>query len=157
MAGGAEARRSPPSILRLGLCRRAIQRVEDRGVVVPELAAAQVRTGIDVLQDTRFSALRTLAAKHGGRLRLGILTNPVGIDSKGRRTIDVLRQDAEAAVPGVEVVTLFSGEHGIDAALDRDTWLDADEARAFGLVDKVFESRPAGDEPGADAPKDAKE
>lgn len=45
----------------------------------------------------------------------------------------------------------------IDAALDRDTWLDADEARAFGLVDKVFESRPAGDEPGADAPKDAKE
>jgi ATP-dependent Clp protease protease subunit len=30
----------------------------------------------------------------------------------------------------------------IEAALDRDTWLDADEALAFGLVDKVFESRP---------------
>lgn len=100
--------------------------------LVPELAAAQVRTGIDVLQDTRFSALRTLAAKHGGRLRLGILTNPVGIDSKGRRTIDVLRQDAEAAVPGVEVVTLFSGEHGIDAALDRTGIDDAVDA-ASGL------------------------
>jgi len=38
----------------------------------------------------------------------------------------------------------------INAAVDRDTWLDADEALAFGLVDKVFESRPAS-EGGADA------
>lgn len=30
----------------------------------------------------------------------------------------------------------------IEKAVDRDTWLDADEAKAFGLVDKVFESRP---------------
>ncbi len=33
----------------------------------------------------------------------------------------------------------------IESALDRDTWLDAGEAQAFGLVDKVFESRPATD------------
>ena len=33
----------------------------------------------------------------------------------------------------------------IETALDRDTWLDAGEAQAFGLVDKVFESRPATD------------
>ena len=33
----------------------------------------------------------------------------------------------------------------IETALDRDTWLDAGEAQAFGLVDKVFESRPAAD------------
>jgi ATP-dependent Clp protease protease subunit len=33
----------------------------------------------------------------------------------------------------------------IEAAVDRDNWLDAEEAKAFGLVDKVFESRPAGD------------
>jgi ATP-dependent Clp protease protease subunit len=30
----------------------------------------------------------------------------------------------------------------IEKAVDRDTWLDAEEAKAFGLVDKVFESRP---------------
>ena len=30
----------------------------------------------------------------------------------------------------------------IEKALDRDTWLEADEALAFGLVDKVFETRP---------------
>ena len=30
----------------------------------------------------------------------------------------------------------------IEKALDRDTFLEADEAMAFGIVDKVFESRP---------------
>jgi ATP-dependent Clp protease protease subunit len=30
----------------------------------------------------------------------------------------------------------------IERALDRDTFLEAEEAREFGIVDKVFESRP---------------
>jgi ATP-dependent Clp protease protease subunit len=30
----------------------------------------------------------------------------------------------------------------IEKAMDRDTFLEADEALAFGLVDKVFETRP---------------
>lgn len=30
----------------------------------------------------------------------------------------------------------------IEKAVDRDTWLDADEAKEFGLVDRVFQSRP---------------
>ena len=35
----------------------------------------------------------------------------------------------------------------IEAAMDRDTFLEAEEAKKFGLVDKVFETRPeAGDE-----------
>jgi ATP-dependent Clp protease protease subunit len=33
----------------------------------------------------------------------------------------------------------------IEQALDRDTFLEADEALAFGIVDKVFETRPEGD------------
>jgi ATP-dependent Clp protease protease subunit len=33
----------------------------------------------------------------------------------------------------------------IERALDRDTFLEADEALAFGLVDKVFATRPDGD------------
>jgi ATP-dependent Clp protease protease subunit len=40
----------------------------------------------------------------------------------------------------------------IEKALDRDTFLEAEEAKAFGIVDKVFESRPeAGDASGAGA------
>jgi ATP-dependent Clp protease protease subunit len=36
----------------------------------------------------------------------------------------------------------------IESAMDRDTFLEADEAKAFGIVDKVFETRPAGDQVG---------
>ncbi len=79
-------------------------------------AVAQVATGIDVLEQQNFAPLKAIAARHGGHLRLAVLTNPVGIDAHERRTIDVLRQDAAAAVPGLKVVTLFSAEHGINAA-----------------------------------------
>ncbi|MYL97363.1 ATP-dependent Clp endopeptidase proteolytic subunit ClpP [Novosphingobium sp. FGD1] len=37
----------------------------------------------------------------------------------------------------------------IEKAMDRDTFLEAEEALAFGLVDKVFETRPEGDKPAA--------
>jgi ATP-dependent Clp protease protease subunit len=30
----------------------------------------------------------------------------------------------------------------VEAAMDRDTFLEADEAKAFGLVDQVFDKRP---------------
>src|SRR6202789_4591697 len=82
-------------------------------------AVAQVATGIDVLEQQNFSPLKAIAARHGGHLRLAVLTNPVGIDAHERRTIDVLRQDAAAAVPGLSVVSLFSAEHGINAAVDQ--------------------------------------
>lgn len=36
-------------------------------------------------------------------------------------------------------------------AMDRDTWMSAEEAREFGLVDKVFATRPEGDGEGAAA------
>ena len=36
----------------------------------------------------------------------------------------------------------------IEKALDRDTFLEADEAKEFGIVDKVFESRPEADKAG---------
>lgn len=91
-------------------------------------AAAQVRTGIDVLQDTRFAELRTIAARHGGKLRLAILANPISVNREGRRTIDVLRIEGQAAVPGMTVARLFSGEHGINAltdAMDIDDKLDS--------------------------------
>jgi ATP-dependent Clp protease protease subunit len=38
----------------------------------------------------------------------------------------------------------------IEKAMDRDTFLEADEALKFGLVDKVFESRPASDQIGGE-------
>src|SRR4029077_14287571 len=40
--------------------------------------------------------------------RIGVLTNQSGVDSQGRRTIDVL-----AHAPGVTVTAIFSPEHGV--------------------------------------------
>jgi ATP-dependent Clp protease protease subunit len=39
----------------------------------------------------------------------------------------------------------------IEKAMDRDTFLEADEALKFGLVDKVFESRPDAEKAGLEA------
>ena len=70
--------------------------------------------GIDVLEQTNFDMLKKLAAKHGGHLRIGLLTNQTGLDARGRRTIDILR----SAGNGIELTKLFSPEHGIFGAKD---------------------------------------
>ena len=68
-------------------------------------AGARVQTGIDVLEAENFAPLR-------GK-RVGLITNQTGVDWAGRRTVDVM-----AHAPGVELVALFSPEHGIAGAVD---------------------------------------
>ena len=65
----------------------------------------RARTGIDVLEADNFEILR-------GK-RVGIITNQTGVDSAGRRTIDVI-----ARASGVKLVAIFSPEHGIAGRLD---------------------------------------
>ncbi len=64
-----------------------------------------VQTGIDVLESDGFALLR-------GK-RVAILTNQTGVDSTGRRTIDLL-----AHASGVQLTAIFSPEHGVTGALD---------------------------------------
>ena len=52
---------------------------------------AKVLTGIDALEADGFAELKAAAGRHGGKLRIGLLTNQTGLDSQRRRTIDVLR------------------------------------------------------------------
>jgi ATP-dependent Clp protease protease subunit len=56
-----------------------------------------------------------------------------------------------------ELYAKYTGkkEEEIEKAMDRDTFLEADEALAFGIVDKVFESRPESDKVGEDGGKDS--
>ncbi|MGH9498474.1 MAG: serine hydrolase [Terriglobales bacterium] len=68
-----------------------------------------VRTGIDVLEAHEFEQIRAKA----GKKRIGLLTNQTGVDSQGRRTIDVLAQ-----APGISLDAIFSPEHGVTGALD---------------------------------------
>ena len=77
-------------------------------------ASERVLTGIDMLEATGFEELRDAAALHGGKLRMGLLTNQTGLDAQGRRTIDVLR----GIGGGIELTTLFSPEHGLFGAKD---------------------------------------
>ena len=69
-----------------------------------------VLTGIDVLEAQNFSQLH--GSKSSPR-RIGVLTNQTGVDAQGRRTIDVLAQ-----IPGVQLVAIFSPEHGAAGQLD---------------------------------------
>ena len=78
-----------------------------------------VMTGIDVLEAEKFLTLQALAKKHGGHLRMGLLTNVVGVDREGHRTIDVLARDAHASDASLTLTTLFSPEHGIGGAQDQ--------------------------------------
>ena len=70
----------------------------------------QVKTGIDVLAAHNFDVFKTA---DGRKMRIGVITNHTGVDSLGRRTIDVLAQ-----APNVELAAIFSPEHGIAGALD---------------------------------------
>ena len=59
-----------------------------------------VKTGIEVLRDRGFEELK-------GR-RVGLVTNPSGVDAHLRSTIDILFN-----APEVELVALYGPEHGV--------------------------------------------
>lgn len=63
-------------------------------------ASAIVKPGIEVLRDRNFEGLK-------GK-KVGLITNPTGIDNALNSTIDILH-----AAEGVELVGLYSPEHGV--------------------------------------------
>lgn len=73
--------------------------------VAPAAKPGAVMTGIDALEREHFATLK-------GR-KIGLITNQSGIDRAGRSTIDVLR-----AAEGVNLIALFTPEHGLRGAAD---------------------------------------
>jgi uncharacterized protein YbbC (DUF1343 family) len=110
-----------------------------------------VRTGIDVLEADHFAELTAMAQHHGGKLRLGLLTNQSGVDANGRRTIDVLLHDAPQAVPGLTLTTLFSPEHGISGAYDQPTVPSSSDAATGLPVVSLYGSTDAARRPTEDS------
>jgi uncharacterized protein YbbC (DUF1343 family)/CubicO group peptidase (beta-lactamase class C family) len=90
-----------------------------------------VKTGIDVLEDSHFAGLHP--AKGGSPRSIGLLTNQTGIDSGGRRTIDVL-----AKVPGISLDAIFSPEHGVTGALDTTNIANTKDAATGVAVYSVY-------------------
>jgi len=68
--------------------------------VAAQAQLPQVLPGIDVLREEGFSILE-------GK-RIGLITNPTGVDTNLRSTIDILFN-----APGVKLVALFGPEHGV--------------------------------------------
>lgn len=69
-------------------------------LLIAVCAQARVKPGVEVLRDRGFSGL--------AGMRVGLVTNPSGVDSSLRSTIDIL-YDA----PEVNLVALFAPEHGV--------------------------------------------
>jgi uncharacterized protein YbbC (DUF1343 family) len=91
-------------------------------------ASSSTKTGVDVLEEQNFAPLQ-------GK-RVGLITNQTGVDSAGRRTVDLL-----AHAPGMTLVALFSPEHGIAGKVDDVVANSKDEATGLPIYSLYGESR----------------
>jgi len=88
---------------------------------------------LDVLEAQKFAPLR-------GK-RIGIITNHTGLDAQGKSTIDLLTH-----APGVQVVALFSPEHGLAGRLDDKVSSSKDPATGLPVYSLYDENRRPTDE-----------
>lgn len=91
-------------------------------------APAPVLAGIDVLARDGFAPLR-------GK-KVGLVTNHTGRSMDGKSTIDLLH-----TAPGVQLVSLFSPEHGIRGALDVDVPSSRDDKTGLPIHSLYGETR----------------
>jgi uncharacterized protein YbbC (DUF1343 family) len=89
---------------------------------------ADAQNGIDVLHASGYTPLRGL--------RIGLITNQTGIDRAGNPTIDLLR-----SAPGVNLVSLFSPEHGIRGTIDAKVADSIDEISGLPIYSLYGERR----------------
>ncbi|MCF0178568.1 MAG: DUF1343 domain-containing protein, partial [Bacteroidales bacterium] len=82
--------------------------------------AAEVKTGLEVLCDNDFSILK-------GK-RVGLVTNPTGIDRNLVSTIDILYSH-----PDIELVALFGPEHGVRGDLPAGKYVAQSQDTRTGL------------------------
>ncbi len=64
------------------------------------IVSSQVKTGIEVLRDQNFEILK-------GK-RVGLITNPTGVDAQLKSTVDIMHKSTD-----VNLVALFGPEHGV--------------------------------------------
>jgi len=69
-------------------------------LMLAEANAQTVRTGIEVLRESGFAVLK-------GK-RVGLITNPTGVDSHLKSTVDILNE-----ATNVKLVALYGPEHGV--------------------------------------------
>lgn len=80
--------------------KQALKMVMILILIVPMAFAGQIKLGIDVLEENGFDVLK-------GK-RVGLITNPTGVNRNLKSTVDILFE-----APEVELVALFGPEHGV--------------------------------------------
>jgi uncharacterized protein YbbC (DUF1343 family)/CubicO group peptidase (beta-lactamase class C family) len=103
-----------------------------------------VQSGIDVLEAHNFDVLSAST----GKKKIGLLTNQTGIDSQGRRTIDVLAQ-----APGISLDAIFSPEHGVTGELDTTDIANSKDAATGVPIYNVYGAKDAQRRPSIDVLK----
>jgi len=103
-----------------------------------------VKTGIDVLEEHGFDALKGT----NGKRKIGLVTNQTGVDREGRRTLDVL-----AAAPGISLEAIFSPEHGVTGELDTTEVGNSKDAATGVPVYSVYGATDAARRPSVDVLK----
>jgi uncharacterized protein YbbC (DUF1343 family)/CubicO group peptidase (beta-lactamase class C family) len=88
----------------------------------------EVWNGIDVLKRDDFSMLQGM--------KVGLVTNHTGLDRERGTSIDALHE-----APGVELVALFSPEHGIRGELDREKIADGKDMKTGLPVYSLYGER----------------
>jgi uncharacterized protein YbbC (DUF1343 family)/CubicO group peptidase (beta-lactamase class C family) len=103
-----------------------------------------VLSGIDMLEANNFDPLRSTT----GKKRIGLLTNQTGVDSQGRRTIDILAQAS-----GISLDAIFSPEHGVTGAMDTIDIANSKDAATGVPVYSVYGAKDADRRPSAEVLK----
>jgi uncharacterized protein YbbC (DUF1343 family)/CubicO group peptidase (beta-lactamase class C family) len=89
-----------------------------------------VKTGIDVLEEHNFEALKVPGV---AKPRVGLVTNQTGVDSQGRRTIDVLAKASQ-----LQLTAIFSPEHGVNGTADSADIANSKDAATGVTVYSVY-------------------
>jgi uncharacterized protein YbbC (DUF1343 family) len=103
-----------------------------------------VLAGIDVLEAHNFDILHATS----GKRKIGLLTNQTGVDSQGRRTIDVLAQ-----APGISLDAIFSPEHGVTGEMDTTDIVNSKDAATGIPIYSVYGIKDAQRRPSLDVLK----
>jgi len=95
-------------------------------IVRPFARNGEVRTGLDVLGEEQFARLR-------GK-RVGLITNHTGLDREGLRNVDRMIS------AGIQVVALYSPEHGISGKEDLENVEDSKDAATGVPVRSLYQN-----------------
>ncbi|MDT8068348.1 MAG: DUF1343 domain-containing protein [Terriglobia bacterium] len=106
-----------------------------------------VKTGLENLKATHFSELIRNGTAEKPR-RIGLVTNQTGLDNNGTRTIDIL-----AHTPGLQLVAIFSPEHGVTGTLDTTDIHNSKDAATGIPVYSVYGATDAARRPSLDVLK----